>query len=82
MFLLDWLIRLKRNIINVLLQIVCFQEVLNVSYMEYFMNSSLFCYFNVCNIVEKPSRMYLPGTLELSTFICRPLVFKRHTLGI
>ena len=34
MLLLDWFIRLKRSIINVLLQIVCFQEVLNVSYME------------------------------------------------
>ena len=43
MLLLDWFIRLKRSIINVLLQIVCFQEVLNVSYMEYFMNSSMFC---------------------------------------
>ena len=43
MLLLDWFIKLKRSIINVLLQIVCFQEVLNVSYMEYFMNYSIFC---------------------------------------
>ena len=43
MLLLDWFIVLKRSIINVLLQIVCFQEVLNVSYMEYFMNSSILC---------------------------------------
>ena len=35
--LLDWLIKLKRRIINILLQIVYFQEVLNVSDMEYFM---------------------------------------------
>ena len=31
MLLLDWFIRLKRSIINVLLQIVCFQEVLKMS---------------------------------------------------
>ena len=35
--LLDWLIKLKRNIINVLLQIVSFQEVFNGSDLEYFM---------------------------------------------
>ena len=35
--LLDWLIKLKRRIINILLQIVYFQEVLNVSDMDYFM---------------------------------------------
>ena len=35
--LLDWLIKLKRSIINVLLQIVYFQGVLNVSDMEYFL---------------------------------------------
>ena len=45
------------------------------------MNSSMFCWFNVYNVVEKPSRVHLPGTYELSTFICEPLVFKRHTLA-
>ena len=50
--LLDWLINLKRSIINVPLQIVSFQEVLNVSDMEYFMYPSMFCQFNVYNIVE------------------------------
>ena len=33
--LLDWLIRLRRSIINILPQIVCFQEVLNVSYRNF-----------------------------------------------
>ena len=40
--LLDWLIKLKRSIINVLLQIVYFLEVLNVSDMEYVMYPSMF----------------------------------------
>ena len=43
MLLSDWFIRLKSSIINILLQIVCFLETLNVSYMEYFINSSMFC---------------------------------------
>ena len=50
--LLDWLINLKRSIINVPLQIVSFEEVLNASDMEYFMYPSLFRQFNVYNIVE------------------------------
>ena len=79
--LLDWLIKLKRSIINVLLQIVYFQKVLNISDMEYFMYSSMFGQFNVYNIVEEPGRMYLPGTLELSTFISKLLVFMGHTLA-
>ena len=33
--LLDWLVTLKRSITNALLQIVYFQEVVNVSDMEY-----------------------------------------------
>ena len=41
--LLDWLIRLRRSIINILPQTDCFQEVLNVSYTEFFMYSSVFC---------------------------------------
>ena len=73
--LLDWIIKLKRSIIYVLLQIVYFQEVFNVSDMEYFMYPSMFCQFNVYNIVEEPGRMYLSGTLELSTSISKLLVF-------
>ena len=33
--LLDWLVTLKRSITNAILQIVYFQEVVNVSDMEY-----------------------------------------------
>ena len=73
--LLDWIIKLKRNIIYVLLQVVCFQKALNVSGIEYFMYPSIFHQFNVYNIVEEPGRMYIPGTLELSTFISKLLVF-------
>ena len=58
--LLDWLIKLKRSIIGVLLQIFYFQKVLNVSDMEYFIYSSMFPQFNVYNIVEEPGRIYLP----------------------
>ena len=50
--LLDWSIKLKRNITNVLLQIAYFQEVLNGSNMEYFMYLSMFGQFNVYNIVK------------------------------
>ena len=77
--LLDWIIKLKRSIIYVLLQIVYFQKVLNVSDMEYFMYPSMFRQFNVYNIVEEPGRMYLSGTLELSTFISKLLIFMWHT---
>ena len=42
---------------------------------------SMFHQFNVCNIVEEPDRMYLPGTLELSTFISKQLVFIGYTLA-
>ena len=79
--LLDWLIKLKRSIINVLLQIFYFQDILNVSDMEYFMYPSMFRQFNVYNIVEEPGRMYLPGTLLLSTFISKLLIFVGHTLA-
>ena len=72
--------KLKRSIIIVLLQIVSFQKVLNVSDMEYFIYLSMFRQFNVSSIVEEPGGMYLPGTLELSTFISRLLVFIGHTL--
>ena len=60
--LLDLSIKLKRSIINVLLQIVYFQEVLN-------------------GIFKELGRMYLPGTLELSRFISKLLVFMGHTLA-
>ena len=71
----SYLIKLKRRIITVLLQIVFFQKVLNISDMEYFMHPSMFCQFNVYSIFEEP------GTLELSTFISMLLVFNGHTLG-
>ena len=77
--LLDWIIKLKRSIIYVLLQIAYFQKVLNVSDMEYFMYPSMFRQFNVYNIVEEPGRMYLSGTLELSTFISKLLVLMGPT---
>ena len=76
--LLDWIIKLKRSIIYVLLQIVYFQKVLNVSDMEYFMYPSMFRQLNVYNIVEEPDRMVsgiLSGTLELSKFISKLLIF-------
>ena len=73
--LLDWIIKLKRSIIYVLLQTFYFQIVPNVSDMEYFMYPSMFCQFNVYNTVEEPGRLYLPGTLELSTFMSKLLVF-------
>ena len=71
----SYLIKLKRSIINVLLQ-----KVLNVSDMEYFMYPSMFRQFNVFSIAEESGRMDLPGTLELSTFISKLLVFIGHTL--
>ena len=61
--LLHRIIKLKRSIIYVLLQIVYFQKVLNVSNMEYFMYPSMFHQFNVYNTVEERGRMYLSGTL-------------------
>ena len=65
--LIDWIIKLKRSIINVLLQIVYFQKAFNVSDMEHFIYPSRFCQFNVYYIVEEPHRIFLLGTLELST---------------
>ena len=44
-------------------KIVYFQKVFNVSDMEYFMSPSIFCQFNVYNIVEEPDKMYFLGTL-------------------
>ena len=61
--LFDWLIKLKRSIINALLQIAYFQDVLNVSDMVYFMYPSMFRQFNAYNNVEEAGRIYLPGTL-------------------
>ena len=60
---------------------VYFQKVLNVNDMEYFMYPSMFCQLNVYSIVEEPGRMYLPGTLELSTFISKLLVFIGYALA-
>ena len=45
------------------------------------MYPSMFRQFNVYSIVEEPGRMYLPGTLELLTFISKLLVFIGHTLA-
>ena len=73
--LLDWIIKLKISIIYVLLQIAYFHKVLNINVMEHFMYLSMFRQFNVHNIVEEPGRMYLSGTLKLSTFINKLLVF-------
>ena len=73
--LLEWIINLKRSIIYVLLQIVYFQKVLDVSDMEYFMYPSMFDQCNVYNIVGEPGRMYLPGFLELLAFISKQLDF-------
>ena len=39
----------------------------------------MFRQFNVYNIVEEPGKMYLSGTLELSTFISKLLIFMWHT---
>ena len=70
--LLDWLAKLKRSITNVLL----------IGDMEYyFMYPSMCCQSNIYNIVEEPGRMYLPGTLELLTFIIKLLVFMGQTFA-
>ena len=45
------------------------------------MYPSMFCQCNVYYIVEEPDRMYLPGTLESSTFISKLLIFMGHTLA-
>ena len=37
--------------------------------------------FSVCNIVEEPVRVYLIGTLDLSTFICNLLIFMEQFLA-
>ena len=79
--LLDWIIKFRSSIVYVLLEIVYFQKVLNVSVMEYFMYPSMFRQFNIYNIVEEQGEMYLPGTPELFTFISKLLVFMWHTLA-
>ena len=79
--LLNWIIKLKRSISYELHQIVYFQKVLKFSDMEYFMYPSMLCQFNVYNIVEEPGRMYLSGTLELSTFTSKLLILMWHTLA-
>lgn len=72
--------KLKRSIINALLQFACFQEVLNVSDLEYFMYFSMFRQFNIYKMSEKPDIMYLCVTLELQIFLCKLLIFMGHTL--
>ena len=57
------------------------RNIINIIDMEYFMYSSMFRQFYVYNIVEKSSRMYLSGTLELLKFICKLLIFMRHTVA-
>ena len=79
--LLDWLIKSKRSIINVLLQIIYFQKVLNVSDEECFIYPFMFCQSNFYNIVEESGRMYFSGTFELSRFVSKLLVFLGHTLA-
>ena len=79
--LLDWIIKFRSSIVYVLLEIVYFQKVLNVSVMEYFMYPSMFRQFNIYNIVKEPGSMYLPGSLELWTFISKLLVSMLHTLA-
>ena len=49
-----YFIKLKRSIINALLQIAYFQKVLNVSDMEYFVYPYMLRQFNVYSIVEEP----------------------------
>ena len=66
---------------NVLFQIVYFQEVLNVSDLECFMYPSMFRQFNIYNIVEEPGKMYLPSTLELLRFIGKLWIFMGHILA-
>lgn len=72
--------KLKGSILNALLQFACFQEVLNVRDLKYFMYFSGFRQFNIYKMYKKPNRMYLPVTLELSTFLCKLLIFMVHTL--
>ena len=71
---------MKRDVINVILQMIYFQEGLYVCYIKYFMYSSMLCQFKVHNIVQAQVRVNLPGTFKLSAFVHKLLVFMRHTL--
>ena len=73
-------IKLKRSIINVLLQIVFFQKVLNVSDMEYFMYPSMFRQLYVYSIVEESGRICLPGTLEASCWFSLDILLHTKSL--
>ena len=53
---------------------------MSVIYMEYFVYSSMLCQLKVHNIVQEPGRMNLVGNFELSAFIRRLLIFRRHTV--
>ena len=49
--------------------------------MEYFIYPSMFCQFDLIQIVEERGRMCLPGTLELSAFTSKLLVVMGRTLA-
>ena len=81
------IILIKRSIMDVFLQIISFSKIFRGSHMEYFVyilfvffHSSMFHQFNVRNIVKRPIRVNLPGIFELSAFICKLLIFVRHTV--
>ena len=78
--LLDWKLNEKEALFMYSSKIFYFLKVFNASDMEYFISPSIFCQFNVYNIAEGPGRMYFRGTLELSVFIGKLLVFMWHTL--
>lgn len=56
------------NIVNVFLQIIFFQMVFIVIYVEDFKHCSMLHQFNVQNISQDPGRVNLPCTLELGNF--------------
>ena len=67
---------------NVFHQIIYFQKVFDVCYMEY--TSFILPYsvnLRVHKIAKKPGRVNHPGTFKLSAFVCKLLIFMRHTLA-
>ena len=77
--LLDWKLN-EKELFTYSSKVVYFQKVFLASDMEYFISPSIFCQFNVYNILEEPGRMFFPGTLELSIFMSKLLVSMWHTL--
>ena len=75
------LVLLKREVINVTLQIIYFRKVFYVCYMKYFMYSSMLCQLKVHNTIKEPGRVNLLATFKLSTFVPKLLVFMRPTLN-